>query len=102
MHTLDELADDGLERVVVACRRDVEDGIRVKESSWVIERAREVQLARFRLRMRYGAGEPGTDSYDRWYRFDDAPSYRLAAAVDFYRARAGRSHVLAWPEARAS
>jgi hypothetical protein len=97
VHTLDELTDEGLNRVVVAYWRDVEDGVRVEGSRWALARCREIQLARFRLRMRYGAEERGTDSYDRWYRFDEAPSYRLGAAFDLHRCRAGQSHVLAWP-----
>jgi hypothetical protein len=97
VHTLDELTDEGLSRAMVAYRRDVEDGVRVEGSRRALARSREIQLARFRLRMRYGAEERGTDSYDRWYRFDEAPSYRLSAALDLHRCRAGQSHVLAWP-----
>jgi hypothetical protein len=96
VHTLEELSDEALHRVMVACRRDVEDGVRVEGSRRVLARSREIQLARFRLRMRYGAEERGTDSYDRWYRFDEAPSYRLGAALDLHRCRAGLNHVLAW------
>lgn len=98
MHTLDELTDEGLARTMVAYRRDIEDGVRVDGSRHALARCRGIQLSRFRLRMRYGAQERGTDVYDRWYRFDEAPNYKLAASMDFYRCRAGKSHVLAWPK----
>jgi hypothetical protein len=54
------------------------------------------RMARFRLRMRYGAREDGTFVYEWVYSRRLFPSYPLAAIIDHGRFRLGRSHVLAW------
>ena len=101
---LDNLSDSALARYQTACRRAIEDGDAdaAQYAQWAA-RARQLQLSRFRLRLRYGArcrygppGDRGTNSYDRYMRFDEPPAYELAAAIDRTRCAAGRSHVLAW------
>lgn len=94
-----DLTDEGLARYMRGLRRDIEDGIRVGVSEALWARARRLQLARLRLRMRYGAVDEhaGTTSYDRWYRLDEAPTYGLAALMDRERWRLGMGrYVLDW------
>lgn len=96
MHTLNELTDAGLVRVMTAYRRDIEDGNAVESARRGLKIVRGVQLSRFCLKMRYEASEQGTDVYDHWYRLDKPPTYCLAAAIDHFRAQSGKSHVLTW------
>ena len=95
-----ELTDEGLARLLRAYKRDTEDGRATAGTARLMTHIRGQQMARLRLRMRYGARDDGTGSYDRWYRLDEAPSYVLAAAMDRARAVAGQSHVLRWPGER--
>ncbi len=102
------MGDDSLVRLATTYRRAVEDG-RVSDGTTpftfaeLLGQVRELQLVRFRVRMRYGArcaygpkGDRGTDVYDQYYRLDQAPSYALALAFDRARFAAGQSSVLNW------
>lgn len=94
-----QLDDEALANYMRRLRREIEDGIRAEMNEVLWVRARRLQLARFRLRMRYGAVDEhrGTGSYDRWYRLDEAPTYGLAALMDRERWRLGIGrHVLDW------
>lgn len=114
LHHLDEPfslwehPDDSLRRL----RRDylrraadlTEDGdlLHARREWYQAEELHQHQLMRFRLKMRYGAVFFGTDSYDCFLRHDEAPSYWLALFMDSTRARLGRRHTLAWPDATAA
>lgn len=100
---IDDLHDDSLARYIKTCRRQLEDidaGDPVGEPRWKVEhwlsKARRIYVIRFALRMRYGAADNGTDSWDRFSRLGEAPSYWLAAAVDRCKAEAGQRHILDW------
>jgi len=67
---------------------------------------RWVRLVRWCLHMRYGAVDDhlGTQSFDRYHRFGEAPGYTLARDLDYKRwelrdrlpKRGLRRHVLDW------
>lgn len=114
---LDDLTDEGLARVArqyVRMIEDAEDDAKqypwrtdqaartVREARVHASRVRELQKSRFRLRMRYGAvdNHVGADQPQRVYAHGEPMTYRLAAAIDLYRCRAGLSHVLAWAAPR--
>lgn len=98
-------ADDSLRRLRRTFLREASDLAeggyldRARRASDEAQLIRRHQMARFRLRMRYGAVDDhlGTPNFDCWYRHDAAPTYRLAAAMDRARQWQGRSHVLEWP-----
>lgn len=97
---LDDLTDEGLARVEREYRRMVEDGRPdAKQAALWAKRAHGLRMSRLRLKMRYRAvdNHAGTDSYDRYYRLNEQPTYKLAAAMDHWNAQNGRRHVLAWP-----
>jgi hypothetical protein len=93
-----DLTDDGLTRLARTYRHAIEDGGSAKMYGRLLEVIRRQRLSRMRLKMRYGAvdNHAGTDSYDRWYRLDEPPTYRLAAVMDHQRFLLGQRHVLAW------
>jgi hypothetical protein len=95
------LTDDALARFMRTCQRAIEDGQQTEMYARLLAKARGQYLARFALRMRYGAVDNhiGTDSYDRWYRLDEPPTYRFAAGMDLWRAQHGQRHILVWPAA---
>jgi hypothetical protein len=80
-----QLDDESLARYIRALRRNIEDGLRAPMNIVLLRKARQEQLARFCLRMRYGAVDNhlGTDSYDRYYRLGERPTYQLAAHMDW-------------------
>lgn len=99
---LDDLSDLGLLRLQ---RRHALSSIEAREfgnsdraegEHMLAVACHQKRMARFRLRMRYGAREGGTDVYEWVYSRRLAPSYRLAALIDQSRFRLGRSHVLMW------
>lgn len=96
--TFDDLDDDSLARVHRAYLRAIEDGQPEERLRVWLWKTRALQLRRFALRMRYGARDGGTDEYDRYYRLDEAPSYRLAFAMDAMRAAIGQRHILRYAE----
>jgi hypothetical protein len=96
------LTDGHLPGVTVDEQRKITDatgeGRRLPAHGRLLRRARDERLSRLALRMRYGAADNhvGTDSYDRWYRLGEPPTYRLAAEMDRWRAEHGQRHTLAW------
>lgn len=47
---------------------------------------------------RRASGDQGTDVYDHYMRLNQAPSYALAAAIDYQRCKAGQRSVFTWDE----
>lgn len=90
--------DVSLARCIRDLTRAIEDGSNVAFSTRLLVKARGQKLARFALRVRYGAvdNDQGTNSYDAHYRLNQAPTYRLAAQMDRWNAANGRRHVLGW------
>lgn len=86
-----DLTDDGLARVRREYERMIEDRAFGTYSEKVLlgwlAQVRLVRMVRWCLKMRYGAVDEhrGTKSFDRWYRFGEAPAYSLARGIDIYR-----------------
>lgn len=84
-----DLTDDGLIRVRRQYLRMIEDGQFTNHPEpllrvWLAN-IRWVRLVRWCLHMRYGAMDLGTESFDRYNRFGEAPSYALALSMDYLR-----------------
>ena len=103
-----DLTDDGLLRVRRDYLRLIEDNAgrpHAKIDAWLAS-IRWVRLVRWALHMRYGAVDEhaGTRSWDRYNRFDEAPTYSLALEIDKLRwsyrdhlpTRGTRRHILDW------
>ena len=61
-------------------------------SFWDLSDEGLLRVRRDYLRMLFN----GTSSFDRYYRFDDAPNYLLARDMDFKRWEIGARHIIDW------
>lgn len=94
------LSDDALLRIRRQYLRLIEDNPgrpHAQIDAWLAS-IRWVRLVRWCLKMRYGAVDDhvGTHSYDRYYRFDERPSYALAREMDYRRYELGGRHIIDW------